>query len=45
LIGALPIVVAISVYMLVFVALGEEVGWPATPFPRCKHATAPSWQA
>ena len=44
-IGALPIVLAISVYMLIAVALGEEVAGAATPFPRCKHATAPCSRA
>jgi uncharacterized protein len=33
LIGALPLVGAISVYMLIFVPLGEEVGWRGYALP------------
>jgi membrane protease YdiL (CAAX protease family) len=49
LIGELPstllTILVNAVYMLIFVTLGEEVGWRGTPFPHCRHATAPSSRA
>ena len=42
LIGALPMVLIMFVYMMIFVALGEEVGWRGYAFPHCRRDTVRS---